>query len=40
MSSTTITHLFLDIGDVLLTNGWDRHCAGMRPKNSDWTWRT
>ena len=26
MSSTTITHLFLDIGNVLLTNGWDRHC--------------
>jgi putative hydrolase of the HAD superfamily len=25
MSSTTITHLFLDIGGVLLTNGWDRH---------------
>jgi putative hydrolase of the HAD superfamily len=25
MSSTTITHLFLDIGNVLLTNGWDRH---------------
>lgn len=26
MISTTITHLFLDIGNVLLTNGWDRHC--------------
>ena len=25
MSSATITHLFLDIGNVLLTNGWDRH---------------
>jgi putative hydrolase of the HAD superfamily len=25
MSSRTITHLFLDIGGVLLTNGWDRH---------------
>ena len=25
MRSTTITHLFLDIGNVLLTNGWDRH---------------
>ena len=25
MSSTAITHLFLDIGGVLLTNGWDRH---------------
>ncbi len=25
MSSTNITHLFLDIGGVLLTNGWDRH---------------
>jgi putative hydrolase of the HAD superfamily len=25
MSSSTITHLFLDIGGVLLTNGWDRH---------------
>jgi putative hydrolase of the HAD superfamily len=24
MSSGTITHLFLDIGGVLLTNGWDR----------------
>lgn len=23
--STAITHLFLDIGGVLLTNGWDRH---------------
>lgn len=23
--STNITHLFLDIGGVLLTNGWDRH---------------
>src|SRR5665647_3363594 len=28
MSSTTITHLFLDIGNVLLTNGWDRHMRG------------
>jgi putative hydrolase of the HAD superfamily len=26
MSATPITHLFLDIGGVLLTNGWDRHC--------------
>ena len=26
MSSAPITHLFLDIGGVLLTNGWDRHC--------------
>jgi putative hydrolase of the HAD superfamily len=25
MSAATITHLFLDIGGVLLTNGWDRH---------------
>jgi putative hydrolase of the HAD superfamily len=25
MRSTTITHLFLDIGGVLLTNGWDRY---------------
>jgi putative hydrolase of the HAD superfamily len=25
MSSADITHLFLDIGGVLLTNGWDRH---------------
>jgi putative hydrolase of the HAD superfamily len=25
MSPTKITHLFLDIGGVLLTNGWDRH---------------
>jgi putative hydrolase of the HAD superfamily len=25
MSITTITHLFTDIGGVLLTNGWDRH---------------
>ena len=25
MSSASITHLFLDIGGVLLTNGWDRH---------------
>jgi len=24
MSSTPITHLFPDIGNVLLTNGWDR----------------
>ena len=24
MSATPITHLFLDIGGVLLTNGWDR----------------
>jgi putative hydrolase of the HAD superfamily len=24
-TSTNITHLFLDIGGVLLTNGWDRH---------------
>src|ERR1700733_9203693 len=23
--STSITHLFLDIGGVLLTNGWDHH---------------
>ena len=28
-SSTSITTLFLDIGGVLLTNGWDRH-ARMR----------
>jgi putative hydrolase of the HAD superfamily len=26
VSATPITHLFLDIGGVLLTNGWDRHC--------------
>jgi putative hydrolase of the HAD superfamily len=25
MSPNRITHLFLDIGGVLLTNGWDRH---------------
>jgi putative hydrolase of the HAD superfamily len=25
MRATAITHLFLDIGGVLLTNGWDRH---------------
>jgi putative hydrolase of the HAD superfamily len=25
MSPTNITHMFLDIGGVLLTNGWDRH---------------
>ncbi|HZE21821.1 MAG TPA: hypothetical protein VE082_07190, partial [Desulfobaccales bacterium] len=25
MSPPTITHLFLDIGGVLLTNGWDRY---------------
>jgi putative hydrolase of the HAD superfamily len=24
-TNTNITHLFLDIGGVLLTNGWDRH---------------
>jgi putative hydrolase of the HAD superfamily len=24
-ASTNITHLFIDIGGVLLTNGWDRH---------------
>jgi putative hydrolase of the HAD superfamily len=26
VSATPVTHLFLDIGGVLLTNGWDRHC--------------
>ncbi len=26
MSAAPITHLFLDIGGVLLTNGWDRRC--------------
>jgi putative hydrolase of the HAD superfamily len=26
VSATPITHLFLDIGGVLLTNGWDQHC--------------
>ncbi len=25
MSAPPITHMFLDIGGVLLTNGWDRH---------------
>ncbi|MFZ5449500.1 MAG: HAD-IA family hydrolase [Thermodesulfobacteriota bacterium] len=25
MSATSITHIFSDIGGVLLTNGWDRH---------------
>jgi putative hydrolase of the HAD superfamily len=25
MSATAITHIFSDIGGVLLTNGWDRH---------------
>ena len=25
MGSTAITHIFSDIGGVLLTNGWDRH---------------
>jgi putative hydrolase of the HAD superfamily len=26
VSATPVTHLFLDIGGVLLTNGWDRRC--------------
>lgn len=26
MKKIEITHLFVDIGGVLLTNGWDRHC--------------
>ena len=25
LTSTNISHLFIDIGGVLLTNGWDRH---------------
>ena len=33
MSSTTITHLFLDIGNVLLTNGWDRHMRREAAQN-------
>jgi putative hydrolase of the HAD superfamily len=28
MSASAITHIFSDIGGVLLTNGWDRHIRG------------
>jgi len=40
MKNTTITHLFLDIGGVLLTNGWDhqarkRAAANFKLKYSD-----
>ncbi len=32
MEAARITTLFLDIGNVLLTNGWDRH---MRRKAAE-----
>jgi putative hydrolase of the HAD superfamily len=40
MKNTAITHLFLDIGGVLLTNGWDHHsrkraAANFKLKFSD-----
>ncbi len=28
--ATAITHMFLDIGGVLLTNGWDHYARGSR----------
>ena len=40
MSAAAITHLFLDIGGVLLTNGWDRRMRRDAAKSSPWTWRT
>lgn len=34
-----ITHLFVDIGGVLLTNGWDHHARKRAAKyfKLDWT---
>ena len=39
MKKTTITHLFLDIGGVLLTNGWDHNSRKKAALefNLDWT---
>jgi len=36
---TEITTLFLDVGGVLLTNGWDHHARRRAAKNFklDWT---
>ena len=38
-----ITTLFLDIGGVLLTDGWDHHARDGRRRTSSWSrprWRT
>ena len=37
--TTAITCLFLDIGGVLLTNGWDHHARETaRRRTSSWSW--
>jgi hypothetical protein len=33
MKNMAITHLFLDIGGVLLTNGWDHHARKRAAMN-------
>ena len=35
MTQTTITTLFLDIGNVLLTNGWDRNSRRLAAEQFD-----
>ena len=40
--TTAITCLFLDIGGVLLTNGWDHHARKRAATTSSWSgprWR-
>jgi len=36
--SNAITHLFLDVGGVLLTNGWDRHARKRAATNFKLKW--
>ena len=38
MNKATITHLFLDVGGVLLTNGWDHHARKRAAKNFKLNW--
>lgn len=39
MKTTKITHLFLDIGGVLLTNGWDHHSRKKAVANFKLDWK-
>ena len=36
--SNVITHLFLDVGGVLLTNGWDHHARKRAATNFKLKW--
>ncbi|MGC1878836.1 MAG: hypothetical protein WA678_05630 [Rhabdochlamydiaceae bacterium] len=36
MKNVTIRYLFLDIGGILLTNGWDHHACKRAAINTDY----